>query len=223
MFDGCSYDLLKVEGGDWSFTGLPGADLRRASFRGVRLREADLTGARCAGVVLRDVDLSGAWTHKADFTGCDLRGSEISSIDPYTGELENARGLDVRHDYHLRTAAPPPGRCLALRNPRRASLPVHIANGAPSRGDAVASHVTPGYQACTSYPSDRVKPVSTRLPRLVARGYPAAVHGHLVRSTCLRLNRPVDKAPICKTSVPKGRTARGTAEVAGVPGVAPWP
>ncbi len=48
MFDACTYDLLKVKGGDWSFTGLPGADLRRASFMDVRMREADLTGARCA-------------------------------------------------------------------------------------------------------------------------------------------------------------------------------
>jgi hypothetical protein len=41
----------------------------------------------------------------------------------------------------------------------------------------------------------RVKPVTTRLPRLVARGCPAAVLGHLVRYTCLRLVRPVDKPP----------------------------
>lgn len=66
------------------------------------------------------------------------------------------------------------------------------ASGAPL-GDAAAKHVTPGYQACTSYPSDRVKPVSTRLPRLVARGCPGAVLGHVVRTTCLRLICPVDK------------------------------
>ncbi|GIH70260.1 hypothetical protein Mth01_25130 [Sphaerimonospora thailandensis] len=33
-------------------------------------------------------------------------------------------------------------------------------------------HVLPGYQACTFDLPDRVKPVSARLPRLVARGYP---------------------------------------------------
>ena len=39
-FDRCRYDLLRVEGGDWSFTGLPGAGLatgavhRRADARG---------------------------------------------------------------------------------------------------------------------------------------------------------------------------------------------
>ncbi|GLW64525.1 hypothetical protein Arub01_27690 [Actinomadura rubrobrunea] len=73
-----------------------------------------------------------------------------------------------------------------------------MASGAPRIGDAAASHVTPGYQACTSYPSERVKPVTTRLPRLVARGYPGAVPGHLVRSTCLRLIRPVDKPSLAQ-------------------------
>jgi hypothetical protein len=43
------------------------------------------------------------------------------------------------------------------------------------------------------YQSDRVKPVSTRLPRLVARGCPDAVLGHLVRDTCLRRIHPDDK------------------------------
>src|SRR5689334_10729966 len=41
--------------------------------------------------------------------------------------------------------------------------------------------------------SDRVKPVSTRLPRLVARGCPAAALGHFVRDTCLRRIHPDDK------------------------------
>ena len=34
MFDGCTFGLFEVDGGDWSFTGLPGADLRRSVFRG---------------------------------------------------------------------------------------------------------------------------------------------------------------------------------------------
>ncbi|MFD0891757.1 pentapeptide repeat-containing protein, partial [Streptosporangium algeriense] len=49
MFDACDYGLLKVKGGDWSYVGLPGADLRGSVFEEVRLREADLTGARLAG------------------------------------------------------------------------------------------------------------------------------------------------------------------------------
>lgn len=40
------------------------------------------------------------------------------------------------------------------------------------------------------YSSERVKPVTTRLPRLVARGYPADAPGLVVRETFLRRIRP---------------------------------
>ncbi|MEU6034332.1 pentapeptide repeat-containing protein [Actinomadura sp. NPDC047616] len=89
-FDGCSYGLLRAEGGDWSFTGLPGADLRGCSFRRLRMREADLTGARCAKASFRDVDLSGAWLNQADLSECDLRGSDLSSLNPHTAALARA-------------------------------------------------------------------------------------------------------------------------------------
>ncbi|GAA2220491.1 hypothetical protein GCM10009850_122420 [Nonomuraea monospora] len=39
-------------------------------------------------------------------------------------------------------------------------------------------------------PSERVKPVTTRLPRLVARGCPADAPGQVVRVTFLRRIRP---------------------------------
>lgn len=109
MFDGCEFDHMRVVDGDWAFVGLPGADLRRASFLRTRLREADLTGARCEGGSIRDVDLSGAWLHSADFTGCDLRGSDLSTMEPENVRLKKAiitidqtiviaeaLGLDVR-------------------------------------------------------------------------------------------------------------------------------
>ena len=109
MFDRCLFDNMKVVSGDWSFTGLPGADLRRASFSGTRLREADLTGAICEGGSIRDTDLSGAWLHGADFSKCDLRGSDLSAIEPENVRLKDAiitidqtiviaeaLGLDVR-------------------------------------------------------------------------------------------------------------------------------
>jgi fluoroquinolone resistance protein len=108
-FDGCSFDLLKVREGDWSFTGLRNADLHGASFVDVRMREADLSGARCAGATIRGVDLSGASLQKADFSRCDLRGSDLSALDPHTAGLAGAvidpyqaiviaaaLGLDVR-------------------------------------------------------------------------------------------------------------------------------
>jgi len=47
-FTECELRPMRVLGGDWSFAGLPGADLRGTSFQGVRMREADLTGAICA-------------------------------------------------------------------------------------------------------------------------------------------------------------------------------
>jgi fluoroquinolone resistance protein len=90
MFDRCTFGLFEVDGGDWSFTGLPGADLRRSVFRGVRMREADLTGTRFDDARVLRCDLSGAWLHQASFSGCDLRGSALSSFDPATVGLKGA-------------------------------------------------------------------------------------------------------------------------------------
>src|SRR5262245_56568584 len=108
-FERCTFDRLTVQGGDWSFATLAGADLRKASFADVRMREADLTGARCDGAKLRNVDLSGASLGRASFERCDLRGSDLTSIDPLSmplrgaiitwdqaGVLAATLGLDVR-------------------------------------------------------------------------------------------------------------------------------
>lgn len=59
-FDACSFRLLKVTGGDWSFTSFPRADLRKAVLDGVRMREADLRGARLDEAEVTGTDLSGA-------------------------------------------------------------------------------------------------------------------------------------------------------------------
>lgn len=90
MFDGCQFDHMQVVDGDWGFAGLPGADLRRATFLRTRLREADLTGANCQRGSIREADLSGAWLHSADFTGCDLRGSDLSALEPEHVRLKGA-------------------------------------------------------------------------------------------------------------------------------------
>jgi uncharacterized protein YjbI with pentapeptide repeats len=89
-FDRCTFDIMTVDGGDWSFVGLPRAALGTATFTGVRMREADLTGARCQGATFRDVDLSGAGLRGTDFTRADLRGSDLSALDPATTELRHA-------------------------------------------------------------------------------------------------------------------------------------
>ncbi|NOP99816.1 MULTISPECIES: pentapeptide repeat-containing protein [Mycolicibacterium] len=90
MFDGCSFDLMKVEKGDWSFTGLPGANLQGTRFSGVRLREADLTHARCACADFLDCDLSASWFHGADFADANLIGSNLTGLDPLTTALNRA-------------------------------------------------------------------------------------------------------------------------------------
>jgi uncharacterized protein YjbI with pentapeptide repeats len=102
-FERCSFDLLRVSGGDWSFVGLRGAVLAKASVVGARMREADLTGARCTQATLRDVDLSGAELHQADLSGADLRGSDLSALDPRTVELAGAQ-IDVAQAVVLVTA-----------------------------------------------------------------------------------------------------------------------
>jgi len=90
MFDGCEFPLLKVEGGDWSFVGLPGAALERTEFIGVRMREVDLTHARCAEATLSHCDLSASWFHGADFSQATLTGSDLTGLDPAEAQLRGA-------------------------------------------------------------------------------------------------------------------------------------
>ncbi|WP_420813628.1 pentapeptide repeat-containing protein [Planosporangium thailandense] len=73
---------LRVIGGDWSFVGLSGADLRDATVEGTRMREIDLTGANCEDAAFTNVDLSGAQLRGATFRRCDLRGSDLSAFEP---------------------------------------------------------------------------------------------------------------------------------------------
>jgi uncharacterized protein YjbI with pentapeptide repeats len=75
------------------------------------MREADLTGVNLTGAALRDVDLSGTQWPRSTLDRCDLRGSDLSSLDPLTVSLAgavidlaqaaaiaSALGLDVRAD-----------------------------------------------------------------------------------------------------------------------------
>ena len=108
-FDRCTFDLMRVSGGNWAHVGLARAALSKASFTGVRLREADFTGAQFIGGVLTECDLTAAWLTGAVLTECDLRGSELAGIEPESVSLRGAivtveqavvlveaMGLDVR-------------------------------------------------------------------------------------------------------------------------------
>lgn len=109
VFDRCRFGAFTATGGDWSFVGLPKAELKGATFRELRMREADLAGARLDGATLARVDLSGASLQRANLSRCDLRGSDLSTLDPLSTELHRAvvdvdqavviaqaLGLDVR-------------------------------------------------------------------------------------------------------------------------------
>jgi uncharacterized protein YjbI with pentapeptide repeats len=115
-FERCSFKLLKVRAGDWSFVGLARAQLDGAAFNDVRMRECDLTGASLAAAAIRECDLSAATLDGADFSRCDLRGSDISALDPKSARvvgaivtheqavvIAGALGLDVRADLSAAT------------------------------------------------------------------------------------------------------------------------
>lgn len=66
-------------------------------------------GTNFTGGTLINAELTGTWFHHANLSGCDLRGSNLISVDPATTELKNAiitidqaivlataLGLDVR-------------------------------------------------------------------------------------------------------------------------------
>jgi len=81
VFESAELRPLTVDGGDWSYVRLRGADLRGVSFRGVRLSEADLTDADLTDCDLRESDLSYATLRGATLTGADLRGANVTGVD----------------------------------------------------------------------------------------------------------------------------------------------
>ena len=97
-FEQCDLRPLRVDGGDWSFVALPGADLRGVRITDVRMREVDLTGADLTGAVLTGVDLSGAQLHAAKLIRADLRGSDATTPAPIQvlGRFLRALGVPGR-------------------------------------------------------------------------------------------------------------------------------
>ena len=81
VFESAELRPLRVEGGDWSYVRLRGADLRGVALRGVRLAEADLTEADLSGCDLRGADLSYATLRGAVLDGTDLRGARVVGVD----------------------------------------------------------------------------------------------------------------------------------------------
>ncbi len=90
VFEECDLRPLHVEGGDWSYVRLRGADLHGVSFRGVRLAEADLTDANLTGCDLREADLSHVTLRGALLDGTDLRGATVAGVDLATLDLRGA-------------------------------------------------------------------------------------------------------------------------------------
>lgn len=85
---------LHVDGGDWSYVRLRGADLTGVSLRGVRLAEADLTEAVARDCDLRDCDLSHGRIHHTDFSGADLRGARLDGVNVLAATWTRAK-VDV--------------------------------------------------------------------------------------------------------------------------------
>jgi uncharacterized protein YjbI with pentapeptide repeats len=89
----CELRPLTVEGGDWSYAVLRGADLRGVSFAGVRLAEADLSDADLSGGSLAGADLSHARLRGVRLRGADLRGAVLDGC-----EVDNVDWADVHLD-----------------------------------------------------------------------------------------------------------------------------
>ena len=118
---------LVVDGGDWSYVSLRGADLRGVALRGLRLVEADLSAADLSGcdlsgselsrAQLRGVRLSGADLRGAVLDGCDVDGVDWSGVRIDLAQailLARARGAVVEDSggTSLAAQAPPPDQPL---------------------------------------------------------------------------------------------------------------
>jgi fluoroquinolone resistance protein len=66
-------------------------DLRRAVFRGSRLRDAAFAGADLSGADLRDCDLTGAQFVRTKLAGADLRAARGYAIHPCQNDVAGLR------------------------------------------------------------------------------------------------------------------------------------
>ena len=93
IFLRCDLRPITVEGGDWSYVSLRGADLRGVSLAGLRLAEADLSDADLSGGSLVGADLSHARLRGVKLRGADLRGAVLDGC-----EVDLVDWTDVRID-----------------------------------------------------------------------------------------------------------------------------
>lgn len=102
-FAGCALRPLTVDGGDWSYVGMRGAELAGVDFAGVRLREADFTDADLSRTSFAGADLSHARLSGARLDKADLRGATTDAIDWTALSLHGVR-LDVAQAIALAVA-----------------------------------------------------------------------------------------------------------------------
>lgn len=103
QFGVCGLRPLRVEGGDWSYVALRGAELAGVSFDGVRMREVDLTDADLQKATFDGADLSHARLVGANLAKTDLRGADLSGVDWRSLELRETR-LDLGQAMAFATA-----------------------------------------------------------------------------------------------------------------------
>lgn len=92
VFTGSSLKPVRVEGGNWSFVSLAGADLQRSAFSQVNFTEADFSRTDLRNTELRDCRLANISWSGARLRGADLRGSTLEGIE---AEDFNVRGAVV--------------------------------------------------------------------------------------------------------------------------------
>ena len=95
MFDGCAFDLMKVAGRQLVVRRACPARSQRDDFDGVRLREADLNRVALRRRDVRRLRPVGRVDVGVDFTGADLRGSDLGAHRPAHRAAEG-RDVDER-------------------------------------------------------------------------------------------------------------------------------
>ncbi|HEX5115150.1 MAG TPA: pentapeptide repeat-containing protein [Pseudonocardiaceae bacterium] len=87
----CRMRPITMRDTDLTLVSLTGANLREATFAGLRLRDANLMESDLRDVDLRDADLTGARLLGTRLEGADLRGARIDADGLVQAGLRGAR------------------------------------------------------------------------------------------------------------------------------------